>query len=367
MQSEFSLRINGKTYEVVETSRDMTLGDFLEKNAVSFSNDIERKGAEGVILFLCDHNCFAEPCHYFLDPFRTDLLILADRDLVAVDFLCQECSEHEGAESSDKEVGDSIGLEAFLAHLISDVRHGSHSFSKILSALLDCRQQNFPGKENLLSSKPFFNNELISGVYVTKHNEFLYFPITITEAIKLKHLKTKASYFQGERFKSDSLEESSKAFISLERIPELREIESFDEFWKIGSSVPIRAFAQRFINDLPKVNEFLINDTDLHFLNRFSIRDWLFDNDCKNNIIEFLILLSAKLVFEDIDGERVVELDENSLSSGTITESGHELMTAVLIPKSISNCSEGFYGCSSDRSKIILQVEDQIKEIIFDK
>ena len=99
MQSEFSFRINGKAYEVVEVSRDMTLGNFLEKNAVSFSNNIERQGVEGVILFLCDHNCFAEPCHYFLDPFRTELIILADRDLVAVDFLGQEYSEHQGAES----------------------------------------------------------------------------------------------------------------------------------------------------------------------------------------------------------------------------------------------------------------------------
>ena len=367
MQSEFSFRINGKAYDVVEVSRDVTLGNFLEKNAVSFSNNIERQGVEGVILFLCDHNCFAEPCHYFLDPFRTDLIILADRDLVAVDFLGQEHSEHEGPESYDEEVGDSIGLEAFLAHLTSDVRHGCHSFSKILSALLNCRHLNFPGKENFLSSKPFFNNNLISRVYVTKHNEFLYCPITITESIKLKHLKTKAFYFQGERFKFDLLEEDSKVFISLERIPELREIESFDEFWKIGSSVPFRAFAQRFINDFPEVNDFLLKDTDLHFLNRFSIRDWLFNNDCKNNIIEFLILLSVKLVFEDIDGERVVQLDGDSLSSGTITESGHELMTAVLIPKSISHCSEEFYGCSSERAKTILQVEDQIKEIIFDK
>ena len=40
----------------------------------------------------------------------------------------------------------------------------------------------------------------------------------------------------------------SNVFISLERIAELREIESDGDYWKVGSSVLLREFAQRFID-----------------------------------------------------------------------------------------------------------------------
>ena len=100
MQSEFSFRINGEPYQVGEASLNISLGNFLKKNSINFSNKSKIQGAAGIIVFLCDHDSFGEPCHYFLSPFRTDLLTLADRDLVVLDFIGYEPPEAEEVELS---------------------------------------------------------------------------------------------------------------------------------------------------------------------------------------------------------------------------------------------------------------------------
>lgn len=367
MQSEFSFRINGKPYQVGQASLNISLGDFLEKNIINFSNNSKRQGAEEIIVFLCDHNSFGEPCHYFLSQFRTDLLTLADRDLVVLDFIGYEDSECEETESNDEEGDVSIGDEAFIAEVTSDERYGYNSFSKILTAILDCSQQKIAGAKSLLSSKPFFTNELSSRVYLTNQNELLYCPVSIIEAIKIKYLKKKALFFQGDPFKSVDLEEACNVFISLERIAELREIESDGEYWKVGSSVTLREFSQRFFDKFLSIRDFISQETDLHFLNRFSIRDAIFNYDSNRKIVDFLISVSAKLIFEDLDDEKIVPLEESAYTNGVITESGQELLTWILIPKSVMDARGDFKSSSSDRVGKILQVEDRIKEIIFDK
>ena len=367
MQSEFSFRINGEPYQVGEASLSISLGDFLEKSAINFSNKSKKQGAAGTIVLLCEHNSFGEPCHYFLSPFRTDLLTQADRDLVVLDFIGYEPPEGEEVESYDEEGDVSIGTETFMAEITSDDRCGYNSFSKILTAMLDCSKQKLAGAKSLLSSKPFFTNDLSSRVYLTNQNESFYCPVSITEAIKIKYLRKKAIFFQGDSFKSIDLEQDCNVFISLERIAELREIESDGGYWKVGSSVLLREFAQRFVDKFLSIQDFILEETDLHCLNRFSIRDAIFNYDSNRKIVDFLISVSAKLIFEDLDDEKIIPLEERAYKSGAITESGQELLTWILIPKSLTDVRGELKGSSSERVGKILQVEDRIKEIIFDK
>ena len=367
MQSEFSFRINGEPYQVGEASLNISLGNFLKKNSINFSNKLKNQGAAGTIVFLCDHDSFGEPCHYFISPFRTNLVTLADRDLVVLDFIGYEPSEFEETESCSEEGDMSIGSEAFIAEITSEERYGYNSFSEILTAMLDCSQQKFTGAKSLLSSKPFFTNDLSSKVYLTNQNEWLYCPVTVTEAIKIRYLRKKAHFFQGNSSKSTDLEQGCNVFISLERIAELREIESDGEYWKVGSSVLLREFAQRFIDKFLSIQDFISQETDLHFLNRFSIRDVIFNYDSNRRIVDFLISVSAKLIFEDLDDEKIIPLEERAYKSGSIAESGQELLTWILIPKSVTDVRGEFKSSSLERVGKILQVEDQIKEIIFDK
>ena len=333
MSFDYSFRLNDRMYRINDESLGSTLGDFLELNTITFSNKSERLGTNGVMFFLADHDQFGEACYRFICPYLINLVKLVNRDLIAVDFLFNENSDAFLDLEKDETSGESIIQEAFIAKLTSDPQGRDNSFSNTLGALLDAGRHNFYDAERLITSKSYFTENLSSNTIRFSADKTFYVPITSSEAIKIKSLNKNSRFVHGELFLDDFLGEKNIKFIYLESIPELREIEQEDEFSRVGSSVSIRSFAQHFCKDLNLIGEMILQSPNLHCINSFSIRDALYIDSLFPLFKKILISLSAELVFEGLEGQKVVPIKDSLSTVEVIGSPDQELLVAILIPK----------------------------------
>ena len=246
-------------YRINVESLGSTLGDFLEHNTITFSNKSERLGTNGGMFFLADHDQFGEACYRFICPYLINLVKLVNRDLVAVDFLFNEKSEAFLDLEKDEMSRESIIEETFIAKLTSDPKGRDNSFSNTLGALLDAGRHNFYDAERLITSKSYFTENLSSNTIRFSPDKTFYVPITRSEAIKIKSLNKNSRFVHGELFLDDFLGEKNIKLIYLESIPELREIEQDDGYFRVGSSVSIRSFAQYFYKEVNLIGEMIFS------------------------------------------------------------------------------------------------------------
>ena len=117
-------------------------------------------------------------------------------------------------------------------------------------------------------------------------------------------------FVHGELFLDDFLGENNTKLIYLESIPELREIEQNDKFSRVGSSVSIRSFAQHFCTEVNLIREMILQSSNLHCINRFSIRDAIYIESLFPLFKKILISMSAELVFEGLEGEKIIPIKD---------------------------------------------------------
>ena len=366
MSFDYSLRINDRMYRINDESLASTLGDFLEHNTITFSNKSERLGTNGVMFFLADHDQFGEACYRFICPYLINLVKLVNRDLVAVDFLFNEKSEAFLDLEKDEMSRESIIEETFIAKLTSDPKGRDNSFSNTLGALLDVGRHNFYDAERLITSKSYFTENLSSNTIRFSADKTFYVPITRSEAIKIKSLNKNSRFVHGELFLDDFLGEKNIKLIYLESIPELREIEQDDGCFRVGSSVSLRSFAQYFYKEVNLIGEMILQSPNLHCINSFSIRDAFYIESLFPLFKKILISLSAELVFEGLEGEKVVPIKDSLSTVEVIGSHDQELLVAILIPKFDSSKADHMQNNESQKIStkidIALHFEQKIME-----
>ena len=355
MSFDYSFRINDRMYGINNESLASTLGDFIDYHTITFSNQSERLGTNGVMFFLADHDQFGEACYRFICPYLINLVKLINRDLIAVDFLFDEKSDDYPDLVKDAPSRESIVEEAFIAKLTSDPHGRNNNFSNTLGALLDSDRHNFYDAERLINSKPYFSEALSSNAIRFSTDKTLYIPITTSEAIKIKSLNKNSKFVHGEFFSDNLLGEKNTKLIYLESIPELREIEQNDKFSRVGSSVSIRSFAQHFCNEVNLIREMILHSSNLHCINSFSIRDAIYIESLFPLFKKILISMSAELVFEGLEGEKIIPIKDGPSIDEVMGSPDQELLVAILIPKFDS--SRANYGKNKESQKISTKID----------
>ncbi len=161
-------------------------------------------------------------------------------------------------------------------------------------------------------------------------------PTSLVAALQEKAARPKAQFIAGGTdltLQITTVFKSLPDLISLEAVPELREIAETDEFFEIGAAVPLSNLEQEFRHKIPLFKELFPWFASRQIRHKATLGGNLGTASPIGDAPVVLLALDASLCLSSLDGEREIALKDYFLGYRKTALESNELIRCIRIPK----------------------------------
>jgi xanthine dehydrogenase small subunit len=183
---------------------------------------------------------------------------------------------------------------------------------------------------------------------ITEHQNY-FKPSTIENALLLRKNHPKAIIINGASetaLRQTKHNEKFKGILDLSGLEELKQISFYKNYFHIGSGVPIEKFKNFFISEIPVINQALKYFGALQLRNLATLGGNIAAASPIADTLPLLIALNAKLLLQNLDGERLINISDFIKSYRKTDIAQDEIIKEILIPKPDINKKFKFYKIS---------------------
>ena len=174
-------------------------------------------------------------------------------------------------------------------------------------------------------------------------------PSTIEKALLLRKKHPEAIIINGASetaLRQTKHNEKFKEILDLSGLEELKQIYFNKGFFHIGAGVSIEKFKNAFISEIPVINQALKYFGALQLRNLATLGGNIAAASPIGDTLPLLIALNAKIILQNSDGERLINISDFIKSYRKTDIAQDEILKEILIPKPDKNKKFKFYKVS---------------------
>ncbi len=188
-----------------------------------------------------------------------------------------------------------------------------------------------------------------SDLEIATEQQTYFRPLTIKKALLIRKEYPKAIIINGASevaLRQTKNNEKFKEILDLSGLDELKQIRFEKSYYRIGAGVSIEKFKNAFITEIPVINEALKNFGALQLRNLATLGGNIAAASPIGDTIPLLIALNAKLLLQNSDTERLINISDFIKSYRKTNIAKDEIIREILIPKPNKNIKYRFYKIS---------------------
>ena len=164
-------------------------------------------------------------------------------------------------------------------------------------------------------------------------------PTSLTELLRLKKENPDARLIAGATELGLDITKRYKYFptlISVEAVPELKEIKSTETEWRIGAAVTLTQIEEKMAEEFPALGDMLRVFGSRQIRNRATMGGNLATASPIGDSAPVLLALDAKVVLVSASGERILPIDQFFVAYRKTALQTGEILKAIIVPRGIS-------------------------------
>jgi len=164
-------------------------------------------------------------------------------------------------------------------------------------------------------------------------------PTSLTELLRLKKENPDARLIAGATELGLDITKRYKRFpalISVEAVPELKEIKSTETEWRIGAAVTLTQIEEKMAEEFPALGDMLRVFGSRQIRNRATMGGNLATASPIGDSAPVLLALDAKVVLVSASGERILPIDQFFVAYRKTALQTGEILKAIIVPRGIS-------------------------------
>ncbi|HOX59146.1 MAG TPA: xanthine dehydrogenase molybdopterin binding subunit [Candidatus Paceibacterota bacterium] len=371
MANAIEFVLNGRIIRLEGVSPNTTLLEYLRGAGLTGTKEGCAEGDCGACsVVIIDRDSWGQPCYRAINSCLVPLCLIAGREIVSVEGLSARNQLHPVQEKMVAAHGSQCGyctpgfvMSLFEGYYRGDIRQPDQLDDQLCGNLCRCTGyrpirnaalQAFP-ERHLRNGHDSFAERLkkgaagLGGVEYHFAGERFSRPTSLRALLELVGSVPNARLIAGatelglditKRFKKFS------ALISVEAVPELKEIQRTDSEWRIGGAVSLTEIEQRMAEEFPALGDMMRVFGSRQIRNRATMGGNLVTASPIGDSAPLLLALDAKVVLTSLShhegespallSERTLPIDEFFLAYRKTALEPGEVLRTIIVPRGAS-------------------------------
>ncbi len=361
MAAAFYFSLNGQNIRVENLSPNTTLLEFLRATGRTGTKEGCAEGDCGACsVALVESDANGKQRFRAINSCLMPICLLAGRDVISVEGVACGAQLHPVQQKMVEGHGSQCGyctpgfiMSLFEGYHRDDLRTSDQLDDQLCGNLCRCtgyRPIRDAGIEAYAAKAADTFSEQLAGpgsppgaATYEAHAEKFFRPATLTELFQLMAAHPGARLVAGATELGLDITKRFKKFptlISTEAIPELRNIESTDDEWRIGAAATLTNIEDKLGAEFPTLKDMLRVFGSRQIRNRATMGGNIVTASPIGDSAPVLLALDARVVLASSSGERVLPIAKFFVSYRKTALQGGEILKAILIPRPASTSGQ---------------------------
>ncbi|MDB6122566.1 MAG: Xanthine dehydrogenase, molybdenum binding subunit protein [Pedosphaera sp.] len=360
MASALEFILNGRAVRVENYSPNTTLLEYLRGIGQTGSKEGCAEGDCGACsVAIIDRDAQGKTCYRAINSCLVPLPLMAGREVVTVEGVACEQKLHPVQQKMVECQGSQCGyctpgfvVSLFEGYYRNDLQEEWQLDDQLCGNLCRCtgyRPIREAAKEafaqrGAVDGQDAFANRLKQGdaklgaAQYEADGEKFFRPTSLEDLLKLLKEQPEARMVAGATELGLEITKRYKKFsilVSVEAVPELKEIKSTDSEWHVGAAVTLTQLEEALGKEYPALGKMLWVFGSRQIRNRATLGGNLMTASPIGDSAPVLLALEAKVVIASLQGERAIPLEQFFISYRKTALQAGEVLKTIIVPRGV--------------------------------